>query len=86
MQYTCPMHPEVVRDEPGNCPLCGMTLEPVAASTSHWTCPMHPEVHEQGPGHCGECGCALEPVTITAAPAENPELIDFAGDSGSLCR
>jgi Cu+-exporting ATPase len=77
MQYTCPMHPEVVRDEPGNCPLCGMTLEPVAASTSHWTCPMHPEVHEQGPGHCGDCGCALEPVTITAAPAENPELIDF---------
>jgi Cu+-exporting ATPase len=77
MQYTCPMHPEIVRDEPGNCPLCGMTLEPVAASTSHWTCPMHPEVHEQGPGHCTDCGCALEPVTITAAPAENPELIDF---------
>ena len=77
MQYTCPMHPEVLRDEPGNCPLCGMTLEPVAASTSHWTCPMHPEVHEQGPGHCSACGCALEPVTITAAPGENPELIDF---------
>jgi len=71
------MHPEVLRDEPGNCPLCGMTLEPVAASTSHWTCPMHPEVHEQGPGHCSACGCALEPVTITAAPGENPELIDF---------
>jgi Cu+-exporting ATPase len=77
MQYTCPMHPEIVRDESGNCPLCGMTLEPVAASTSHWTCPMHPEVHEQGPGHCTDCGCALEPVTITAAPGENPELIDF---------
>ena len=25
--YTCPMHPEVVRDEPGSCPLCGMALE-----------------------------------------------------------
>ena len=25
--YTCPMHPEVVRDEPGNCPSCGMDLE-----------------------------------------------------------
>ncbi len=25
-QYTCPMHPEVVRDEPGSCPICGMTL------------------------------------------------------------
>ncbi len=26
--YTCPMHPEVVRDAPGTCPLCGMALEP----------------------------------------------------------
>ena len=25
-QYRCPMHPDVVRDEPGNCPICGMTL------------------------------------------------------------
>ena len=27
--YTCPMHPEIRRNEPGNCPKCGMTLEPV---------------------------------------------------------
>ena len=27
--YTCPMHPEVRQDHPGNCPKCGMTLEPV---------------------------------------------------------
>ncbi len=27
--YTCPMHPEVRRSEPGTCPKCGMTLEPV---------------------------------------------------------
>lgn len=26
LQYTCPMHPEVVRDEPGACPICGMDL------------------------------------------------------------
>ena len=26
IQYTCPMHPEIVRDAPGNCPICGMTL------------------------------------------------------------
>jgi hypothetical protein len=25
-QYTCPMHPEVVKDAPGNCPKCGMKL------------------------------------------------------------
>lgn len=27
-QYSCPMHPEIVRDEPGACPICGMALEP----------------------------------------------------------
>ena len=27
VQYTCPMHPEVVQDKPGNCPKCGMKLQ-----------------------------------------------------------
>lgn len=31
-QYTCPMHPEIVRDEPGACPICGMALEPMVPS------------------------------------------------------
>jgi Cu+-exporting ATPase len=31
-QYTCPMHPEIVRDEPGSCPICGMALEPMVPS------------------------------------------------------
>jgi len=30
--YTCPMHPEIIQDQPGNCPICGMALEPVMAS------------------------------------------------------
>ena len=30
--YTCPMHPQILRDAPGNCPICGMVLEPVVAS------------------------------------------------------
>jgi P-type Cu+ transporter len=27
-EYTCPMHPEIVRPSPGSCPICGMALEP----------------------------------------------------------
>ncbi len=27
-EYTCPMHPQIVRDGPGACPICGMALEP----------------------------------------------------------
>ncbi len=27
--YTCPMHPQIVQDEPGSCPICGMALEPM---------------------------------------------------------
>ncbi|EZQ13471.1 hypothetical protein CF98_27520 [Halopseudomonas bauzanensis] len=32
-QYTCPMHPEIVQDGPGDCPLCGMALEPMGVPT-----------------------------------------------------
>src|SRR5215470_15397601 len=30
--YTCPMHPEIRRPGPGECPICGMALEPVIAA------------------------------------------------------
>lgn len=30
--YTCPMHPEIRQPAPGNCPICGMTLEPLMPS------------------------------------------------------
>jgi Cu+-exporting ATPase len=32
VQWTCPMHPEIVRDGPGSCPICGMALEPRTAT------------------------------------------------------
>jgi P-type Cu+ transporter len=32
VKYTCPMHPEIVRDGPGSCPICGMALEPMTIS------------------------------------------------------
>ena len=32
VKYTCPMDPEIVRDAPGDCPVCGMALEPMMPS------------------------------------------------------
>ena len=66
-EYTCPMHPEVVQEQPGSCPKCGMALElktiPVAITKVEYTCPMHPEIVQDHPGSCPKCGMALEPRT-----------------------
>jgi FtsP/CotA-like multicopper oxidase with cupredoxin domain len=61
--WTCPMHAEILRHEPGTCPKCGMKL--VAAQTTPpaaWTCPMHAEVVRDAPGTCPRCGMKLVPV------------------------
>lgn len=76
-QYTCPMHPEVLEYEPGDCPKCGMALEaimPVSKETTkvEYTCPMHPEIVRDKPGDCPICGMSLEP--IIEKEEENLEL------------
>jgi FtsP/CotA-like multicopper oxidase with cupredoxin domain len=63
--YSCPMHPEVVREEPGHCRECGMKLLAIEAPSSY-TCPMHPEVVSDHPGHCPECGMKLLPSHLVA--------------------
>ncbi|MGE0175101.1 MAG: heavy metal translocating P-type ATPase [Oligoflexales bacterium] len=35
VEYTCPMHPQIRQIGPGNCPICGMALEPVTATDEH---------------------------------------------------
>lgn len=34
IKYTCPMHPQIMEDHPGNCPICGMTLVKKSGQTS----------------------------------------------------
>ncbi|MFQ5527858.1 MAG: copper-translocating P-type ATPase [Thermoanaerobaculia bacterium] len=76
------MHPEVVQDGPGDCPKCGMSLEPVvplaAAASTQWTCPMHPEVIQDEPGDCPICGMALEPMGVAPEDEESAELVDMS--------
>ncbi len=79
VQYTCPMHPEITRDSPGDCPKCGMHLTPATGSDpgthaidaehghpttgTQYTCPMHPEITRDSPGDCPKCGMHLTPAT-----------------------
>jgi Cu2+-exporting ATPase len=45
-KYTCPMHPQIVQDKPGKCPLCGMALEPMAHAA-------HADPHGKKGNHTG---------------------------------
>jgi FtsP/CotA-like multicopper oxidase with cupredoxin domain len=57
--YVCPMHPEVVSEESGSCPKCGMKLLARAAEETTYVCPMHPEVTSDEPDRCPKCGMKL---------------------------
>ncbi|HSO21868.1 MAG TPA: efflux RND transporter periplasmic adaptor subunit [Chondromyces sp.] len=71
--WTCPMHPQILQSEPGQCPICGMDLvaleDDATGTTAHhgdeehaevlWTCPMHPQILQSEPGQCPICGMDL---------------------------
>ncbi len=63
--FSCPMHPDVISNEPGKCSKCGMDLtkskkEQMKMETMHaYSCPMHPKVTGDAPGKCLQCGMDL---------------------------
>ena len=78
--YTCPMHLEVVSDEPGRCPSCGMKLIAEAAPTG-FACPMHPEVTSETADRCPDCGMKLIPARLVRSqPGAHDH--DDASDAG----
>ena len=86
-QWQCPMHPSIVQDHPGNCPICGMKLvklaaaavEPTAKQPSapepqkpQWQCPMHPSIVQDHPGNCPICGMKLVEMKPAASATQAP--------------
>jgi P-type Cu+ transporter len=77
-KYTCPMHPEVISDEPGSCPICGMALEPVAPTV---TADDHSELDDLTRRFC--IGAILSfPVLLLAMGEMVPVLKDIVGAVG----
>jgi hypothetical protein len=65
ISYTCPMHPEILEDKKGTCPICKMDLVPIRLDAV-WTCGTKPlAVVRDAPGKCPIDGTPL--VQVTAA-------------------
>jgi hypothetical protein len=60
---TCPMHPDIVEEKAGTCPLCRMLLVPVRLE-SVWSCPLHAAIVRNTAGRCPICERELVQMTM----------------------
>jgi FtsP/CotA-like multicopper oxidase with cupredoxin domain len=82
--YECPMHPDLVQDEPGRCPRCGMVLLAKAVATTY-ACPMHPDVVQNEPGRCPQCGMKLLAVPASSTTYSCPMHPDVVQNEPGQC-
>ena len=66
LSYTCPMHPEILEDKKGTCPICKMDLVPIRLD-SVWSCPVHSVIAESKAGTCPIDGRELIQVTVAVS-------------------
>ena len=68
-QYTCGMHPEIVSDEPGYCPICGMKLTPIRKESDSSS--------DQGKGKIAYWVAPMDPTYIRNEPGKSPMGMDL---------
>jgi Cu+-exporting ATPase len=79
LEWTCPMHPEIVRDAPGSCPICGMALEPKTVTLEEVE-----DVHLTDVTRRFWVSVALSLPLVAAAMAEMVWGMDFRHRIGEL--
>jgi Cu(I)/Ag(I) efflux system membrane fusion protein len=68
--YSCGMHPDIIRDEPGNCPICGMKLTPIKATSEGTTAP-------KGERKIKYWRAPMDPTYISDKPGKSPMGMDL---------
>ena len=92
VMYTCPKHSDVVSNEPGKCPKCGMdlNLSPKEVMkmevTKSYSCPVHKDVTSHDPGKCPQCGRKIKSLSKGTNESRGNKDIYLSYASGCFAR